>query len=56
MVRWERINYNNKPFKSQATWDRLEMKPHEPKNMDKTSAKKKGKQRVIKNQIEKGEK
>jgi hypothetical protein len=32
------------------------MKPHEPKNMDKTRAEKKGKPRAIKNQIKKGEK
>jgi hypothetical protein len=33
------------------------MKPHESKNRDKTRAKKKGgKQKVIKNKIEKGEK
>jgi DNA-binding FrmR family transcriptional regulator len=33
------------------------MKPHEPKNRAKTRAKRKGgKQRAIKNQIEKGEK
>jgi hypothetical protein len=29
------------------------MKPHEPKNMDKTRAEKKGKPRAIKNQIKK---
>jgi hypothetical protein len=29
-----------KPFYSQASWGRLEMKPHEPKNWDKTRAKK----------------
>jgi hypothetical protein len=27
---------------SVASWDRLEMKPHEPKNRDKTRAKKRG--------------
>jgi hypothetical protein len=32
------------------------MKPHEPKNRDKTRAKKKGKIKGNKNQIEKGEK
>jgi hypothetical protein len=32
------------------------MKPQEPKNRDKTRVKKGGKQRAIKNQIEKGEK
>jgi hypothetical protein len=44
---------HNQAFYFQASWGRLEMKPHEPK---KTRAKKKGKQRVIKNQIKKGEK
>jgi hypothetical protein len=33
-------NNNNQVFYSQASWGRLEMKPHEPKNRDKTRAKK----------------
>jgi hypothetical protein len=51
-------NNNNQAFYSQVSWGRLEMKPHEPKNRDKTRTKKKGggKQRTIKNQIKKGEK
>jgi hypothetical protein len=32
------------------------MKPHEPENMDKTRAKRKGKTKGDRNQIEKGEK
>jgi hypothetical protein len=37
-------NNNNQAFYSQASWGRLEMKPHEPKkNWYKTRAKKKGK-------------
>jgi hypothetical protein len=49
-------NNNNQAFYSQASWGRLEIKSHEPKNRDKTRAKKKGgKQRAIKNQIENGE-
>jgi hypothetical protein len=35
-------NNNNQEFYSQASWGSLEMKPHEPKNRDKTRAKKKG--------------
>jgi hypothetical protein len=33
-------NNNNQPFESQASWGRLEIKPHEPKNMDKARVKK----------------
>jgi hypothetical protein len=40
---------NNQAFYSQESWGRLEMKPHDPKNRDKTKAKKGGKQRAIKN-------
>jgi hypothetical protein len=36
-------NNNNQAFYSQASWGRLEMKPHEPKKRYKTRAKKKGK-------------
>jgi hypothetical protein len=36
-------NNNNQAFYFQASWGRLEMKPHEPKNRYKTRAKKKGK-------------
>jgi hypothetical protein len=35
-------NNNNQAFYSQVSWGRLEMKPHEPKNRDKTRTKKKG--------------
>jgi hypothetical protein len=37
-------NNNNQAFYSQASWGRLEMKPHEPKNRDKTRVKKKGRE------------
>jgi hypothetical protein len=37
------INNNNQVFYSQASWGKLEMKPHEQKNRYKTRAKKKGK-------------
>jgi hypothetical protein len=36
-------NNNNQAFYSQASWGRLEMKPHEPKNRYKTRVKNKGK-------------
>jgi hypothetical protein len=36
-------NNNNQVFYSQASWGRLEMKSHEPKNKYKTRVKKKGK-------------
>jgi hypothetical protein len=39
-------NNNNQAFYSQASWDKLEMKPH--KNRYKTRAKKKGKTNVDK--------
>jgi hypothetical protein len=35
-------NNNNQAFYSPASWGRLEMKEHEPKNRDKTRVKKKG--------------
>jgi hypothetical protein len=41
------------------SWGRLEMKPHEPKNRDKTRSKRRGKSRVIKTKkrkLKKGEK
>jgi hypothetical protein len=34
---------NNQTFYFQASWGRLEMKPHEQKNKNKTRAKKEGK-------------
>jgi hypothetical protein len=37
----QNIANNNQAFYSQASWGRLKMKPHEPKNRDKTRAKKK---------------
>jgi hypothetical protein len=44
MVHLGRYNNNhNQAFYSQASWGRLEMKPHEPKKRYKTRAKKKGK-------------
>jgi hypothetical protein len=43
---------NNQAFYSQVSWGRLEIKPYEPKNRDKTREKKKGgKRRAIKNKI-----
>jgi hypothetical protein len=47
---------NNQAFYSQASWGRLEMKPHEPKKQGQNKSEKGGKQRAITNQIEKGEK
>jgi hypothetical protein len=46
-------NNNNQAFYSQASWGRLEMKPHEPKKKQgQNKSKKEGrKQRTIKNQI-----
>jgi hypothetical protein len=42
-------NNNNQAFYSQASWGRLEMKPHEPKKTGtKQERKRRGKQRVIK--------
>jgi hypothetical protein len=35
-------NNNNQAFYSQASWGSQELKPHEPKNRDKTRVKKKG--------------
>jgi hypothetical protein len=48
------INNNNQTFYSQASWGRLQMKPHESKNQGQNRAKKEGgKQWAI---IEEGEK
>jgi hypothetical protein len=44
---------NNQVFYFQASWDRLEMKPHEPKKKEKKEPKKRGEQRAIINQIKK---
>ncbi len=41
--RYKLFNNNNQAFYSQASWGRLEMKPHEPKKRYKTRAKKKEK-------------
>jgi hypothetical protein len=49
-------NNNNQAFYSQASWDRLEMKPHEKKTGTKQERKRKGKQRAIKKQIKKEKK
>jgi hypothetical protein len=50
-------NNNNHAFYSQASWGRLEIKPHEKKKQGQNKGEKdRGKQRAIKNQIEKGEK
>jgi hypothetical protein len=51
-------NNNNQIFYSQASWDRLEMKPQEQKKKIGTNKneKERRKQRAIKNQIEKEEK
>jgi hypothetical protein len=50
-------NNNNQAFYSQASWGKLEIKPHEPKKQGQNKSEKEGeKQREIKNQIEKGEK
>jgi hypothetical protein len=47
-------NNNNQAFYSQASWGRLEMKPHEPKKTGtKQERKIREKQRAIKNQIKK---
>jgi hypothetical protein len=51
--RWMILGNNNQAFYSQASWGRLEMKPHEQKKQEQ---KRRGKQRVIKNQIKKREK
>jgi hypothetical protein len=49
MVHLGRYNNNhNQAFYSQASWGRLEMKPHEPKKGTKQERKRRGKQRVIK--------
>jgi hypothetical protein len=48
---------NNQAFYSQASWGRLELKPHEPKKgRYKTRAKKKGKTKAIKKPNKKNEK
>jgi hypothetical protein len=49
-------NNNNQAFYSQANWGSLEMKPHEQKKQGQNKSEKGGKQRAIKNQIEKREK
>jgi hypothetical protein len=50
-------NNNHQAFYSQASWSRLEMKPHEPKKQGQNKSEKEGGgRRAIKNQIEKGEK
>jgi hypothetical protein len=41
-------NNNNQAFYSQASWSRLEMKPHEEKKCTKQEWKRRGKQRAIK--------
>jgi hypothetical protein len=48
-------NNNNPAFYSQASWGRLEMKPHRQKNMYKTKAKKKEKTKGDKKSNKKGE-
>jgi transposase-like protein len=50
-------NNNNHAFYSQASWGTLEIKPYEKKKQGQNKGEKdRGKQRAIKNQIEKGEK
>jgi hypothetical protein len=54
-------NNNSQAFYFQASWGRLEMKPHEQKKTGtkqgtKQERKIRGKQRAIKNQIKKGKK
>jgi hypothetical protein len=50
-------NNNNQAFYSQASFGRLEMKPHEEKKQGQNKSEKGGGgQRAIKNQIKKGEK
>jgi hypothetical protein len=50
-------NNNNKAFYSQASWGRLEMKPHEQKKTSTTQERKiRGKQRAIKKPNKKKEK
>jgi hypothetical protein len=46
-------NNNNQAFSFQASWGRLQMKSHEPKKQGQNKSEKGGKQRAIKNQIEK---
>jgi hypothetical protein len=50
-----KYNNNNQAFYSQASWGRLEMKPHEPKNRYKTRAKNKGKTKGDKKPNKKGD-
>jgi hypothetical protein len=38
-----RFNNNNQAFYSQASWGRLEMKPHEPKKQVQNKSEKEGK-------------
>jgi hypothetical protein len=49
-------NNNNQAFYFQASWVRLEMKPHEPKKGTKQERKRRGKQRAIKKPNQKKEK
>jgi hypothetical protein len=39
-------NNNNQAFYSQASWDRLEMKPHEPKKQVQNKSEKEGENKV----------
>jgi hypothetical protein len=47
-------NNNHQAFYSQASWGRLEIKPHKLKKQGQNKSKK-GKKKAIKNQIKKGE-
>jgi hypothetical protein len=51
----KQINNNNQAFYSQASWGRLEMKPHEPKKQVQNKSEKEGKTKCDKkpNQKEK---
>jgi hypothetical protein len=49
-------NNNNQAFYFQVSWGRLERKPHEKKNRNKTRAKKEGETKGDKNQIKKKKK
>jgi hypothetical protein len=50
-------NNNNQAFYSQASWGRLEMKPHEQKKRVQSKSEKRGKHRAIKKtKSKKGEK
>jgi hypothetical protein len=51
------VQQQQQVFYSQASWGRLEIKPHEPKKGTKQERKKRGKQRAIKKtKSKKGEK